>query len=171
MLHIVLYQPENAANLGNIIRTAYIFQAKISLIRPYGWIGNLRYFEQPNDEFKNAELIRATMGCIEQVEIVEYDSWADFYQQVQKQNNNLLLYFSKHKAINLQKYLQTEQIMEAQNLFLIFGSETFGLTKLEQIHVCQPRIMLEPIATDKSYNLANSVAISLYAFWIHFGKN
>jgi tRNA (cytidine/uridine-2'-O-)-methyltransferase len=37
MLHIVLYEPEIPENTGNIARTCVGFNAKLHLIRPYGF--------------------------------------------------------------------------------------------------------------------------------------
>ena len=38
MLHIVLYQPQIPENTGNISRTCIGLNAKLHLIRPYGFI-------------------------------------------------------------------------------------------------------------------------------------
>lgn len=38
MLHIVLFQPEIPQNTGNIARTCVGFNAKLHLIKPYGFI-------------------------------------------------------------------------------------------------------------------------------------
>ncbi|WP_391591489.1 TrmH family RNA methyltransferase [[Mycoplasma] cavipharyngis] len=168
MLNIVVYCPENAANMGNIIRIAYIFQAELFLIRPYGWIGNMRYFKNDACHFKNQELIRATMGCIEKIKIHEYNSWEDFYRLIKDDPYNAILFFSKNNAQGLQQYLKNNPQLKNQNLFLVFGSETFGLTKLAEKINLSPRIMLEPVNVDKSHNLANAIAICLYAISIHF---
>jgi len=37
MLNIVLFQPEIPENTGNIARTCVAFNAKLHLIRPYGF--------------------------------------------------------------------------------------------------------------------------------------
>jgi tRNA (cytidine/uridine-2'-O-)-methyltransferase len=64
MLNIVLFQPEIPQNTGNIIRTCVGFNAKLHLIRPYGFIFNI---ESP-------EIKRCGVNYVDKANIVEYDS-------------------------------------------------------------------------------------------------
>lgn len=75
VIHVVVYQPENVGNLGNIIRICYIYGAHLHLIRPYGWVGNLRYFQTTNQNTFHFQgrLVRAAAGCLQHVPIYEHN--------------------------------------------------------------------------------------------------
>lgn len=171
MFHVVLFQPENAGNIGNIIRTCYIHNAALHLIRPYGWIGNLRYIKNYDlIDSKHAEVLRSSVDCFDKIAIHEHDTWDDFLAS--QVSDNQTLFFSKHGAIALQTFYQNHKRMinGAKHIYLVFGSETFGLNKLTAKHNLNPCIMLEPIDVDKCHNLSNAVAICLHVFDVLFDK-
>lgn len=166
VINIVVYQPENSGNLGNIIRSCYIYGAKLHLIRPYGWVGNLRYFHNELNNTPQAQLVRAAVDCFDKIEINEYDQWTDFYNQINDQNQ--IAFLTKFGGSTLDQWLTTSQVSKDHPIYLIFGSETFGLTKLAEYfdfsHLNQ--VQLGGLNSDKSHNLANAVAISLHLVWI-----
>ncbi|UFA49547.1 tRNA (cytidine(34)-2'-O)-methyltransferase [Deinococcus radiophilus] len=66
LLHVVLFEPEKAGNVGNIARTCAVLGAALHLIRPYG-------FHLSDREFR-----RAVMDYLQGVELHEHASWTAF---------------------------------------------------------------------------------------------
>lgn len=148
MLNIVLFQPEIPENTGNIIRTCVAFNAKLHLIRPYGFIFS-----------KNSKLIRTSTNHFDEVQIFEYDNYEDFCTK----NKNINIYFVTRYGKMLPSNVSFKQ-NKKNELFLIFGKESSGIDKkiLEENKTKTIRIPM----TNKmqSINLANTVAILAYKF-------
>lgn len=170
VIHVVVYQPENVGNLGNIIRICYIYGAHLHLIRPYGWVGNLRYFQTTNQNTFHFQgrLVRAAVGCLQHVPIYEHNDWHDFYQQVC--DPNFVLFFTKLATMPFSDWLKTNN--QLQQVYLVFGSETFGLHKLTESFnwKTHQQILLAGKNYHKSHNLANAVAIGAHLAWISMAK-
>lgn len=69
-LEIVLYEPENAGNVGNIARSCAVLGLRLHLIRPFGF------------HLHDRPLKRAGMDYLPQVELCEHADWAAFLGQV-----------------------------------------------------------------------------------------
>lgn len=166
MLNVVLFQPENAGNVGNIIRTCAILKANLHLIRPYGWVGNLECFSPlkylSSNKKNNQKLIRATMGAFSKIIISEHNSWEIFEKNLKTNLNYQIMFFTKNTANELENLLNSINNLKIENLYLVFGSETFGLKNLKNQIKLNPKVTLAPLNASKSYNLANAVAIGLY---------
>lgn len=142
-LHIVLAEPQIPQNTGNISRTCAVTGAVLHLIRPYGF------------QITDKNLKRAGLGYWDKLEIMEYDSIADF---LQKHPEDLIYYFST-KA---RRCHSDVRYPESREVYLMFGREDAGLP--EELLVRHPetvvRIPMRP--TLRSLNLSNSVAIAAY---------
>ena len=140
-LNIVLYQPKIPQNTGNIARTCAAVGAKLHLIRPLGF------------SIRDRHLKRAGLDYWHMLEIVYYDSMADFFQ-TNKQKN---LHFITKKASKTY-----DKIDFSGEVFLIFGKETSGLPE-ELLKKNRERCYRIPMKSDaRSLNLSNAVAILVY---------
>ena len=142
-LNIVLAEPQIPQNTGNISRTCAVTGAVLHLIKPYGF------------EITDRNLKRAGLDYWDKLEILEYDSIADFMTK----HEGALIYFFTTKARKCHSDVEYPQNSE---VFLMFGREDAGLP--EELLVQHPdtavRIPMRP--TLRSLNLSNSVAIAAY---------
>lgn len=65
-LNVVLFEPENAGNVGNVARTCAVLGAELHLVRPFG-------FRLHDPQFK-----RAGMDYLRSVTLVEHADWEAF---------------------------------------------------------------------------------------------
>ena len=141
MLNVALIEPEIPQNTGNISRTCACTGTRLHLVRPFGF------------EISEKTVKRAGLDYWDKVEIVYYDSLAEFLEK----NKNEKLFFLSTKAKN-----SYTDCAFPDNAFLVFGKETTGLPEdlLEQNADTALRI---PMGENlRSLNLSNSVAIVLY---------
>src|SRR5208337_3548538 len=138
-LHIVLVRPEIPQNTGSIARLAAAIQARLHLVGPLGFSLEDRYLK------------RAGLDYWPLVDLRTYASWEQF---AALNGSASFKYFSARAA---RSYLAAPY---AAGDFLVFGSETKGLTAefLAQrreaaytIPIFEPRV--------RSLNLANAVSI------------
>ncbi len=145
MLHIVLYQPEIPPNTGNIIRLCANSGCQLHLIGPMGF------------ELENKQLRRAGLDYHEFANIKYHESVQDFFAQ---QN------FHKLYAFSTKGVLDHTTPCYQDNDALLFGPETRGLP--QSVLGTLPRaqvIRIPMVATSRSLNLSNAVAIGLYEAW------
>ena len=143
-INVVLYHPEIPENTGNIMRSCVGFNAKLHLIRPFGFV---------LDEKK---LRRSALDYFDYLEYEVYDDFADFLSK----NKGKFMFFTRygHKSPNAFDY----KSLKDENLYLVFGSESKGIAYdilKDNLEDCY-RIP----TTDKirSLNLSNSAAIAMY---------
>lgn len=144
ILNVVLFEPENAGNVGNIARTCAVVGATLHLIRPFG-------FSLHDTQFR-----RAGMDYLEEVTVVEHPDWISFcssLENIPKEKARLYGFSSKVERSFWQAEYQTGD-------YLIFGPESRGLPQWI-------KDQLEPITLPmpgggRSLNLAVSVGIGLY---------
>ncbi|MBY0346059.1 MAG: tRNA (uridine(34)/cytosine(34)/5-carboxymethylaminomethyluridine(34)-2'-O)-methyltransferase TrmL [Neisseriaceae bacterium] len=144
-LTIVLFEPEIPPNTGNIIRLCANTGSDLHLVKPLGF---------PLDDSK---LIRAGLDYHEFTQIVVHENWADCLATLA----NRRLFFATTKASN-----SLYQIQFQTGDVLVFGPETRGLPAciLEKAQT-EHCIKIPMLATSRSLNLSNAVAISLYEAW------
>ena len=141
MINIVLLEPEQGGNVGNIGRTCLAIGAKLHLIEPLGF------------HLTDREIRRAGMDYWYQVDVTRYDNYEDFLEK----NPGAVIYMATTKS----KTVYTEVRYE-DNAYLMFGKESAGI--LEEILMeNRERCIRIPMLPDiRSLNLANSVAIVAY---------
>lgn len=140
-MNIVLLEPEIPQNTGNIGRTCCATGTKLHLIEPM----KFRITEK--------NLKRAGMDYWEDLDVVIYDSYADFCEQ----NPNAKIWYATTKAPK--KYTDVEY---SENDFIMFGKESAGIPE-EILVENKDRCIRIPMNDDiRSLNLSNSVAIVLY---------
>ena len=146
-MHIVLVQPEIPPNTGNIIRLAANTGCDLHLIEPLGFA------------MTDKHMRRAGLDYHEYAEIKTYATWAIFLEQAQPD-------ISRMFAMTTKGSRPFADIAWEMNDWCVYGSETKGLP--EDVRSSFPqaqRIRLPMLAGQRSLNLSNSVAVTVYEAW------
>ncbi|WP_368486499.1 tRNA (cytidine(34)-2'-O)-methyltransferase [Spiroplasma sp. DGKH1] len=143
-LHIVLYEPEIAQNVGAIIRTCVAVNAKLHIIEPLGFFFDERF------------ITRSSANYIHASDYQLYNDW----QQFLTLNPEALLYCSTryakqpHSAINFADH--------DGPIYIMFGRESTGIPH-EILHDNLERCFRIPMHPNvRSLNVASSVGIVAY---------
>lgn len=136
-LSVTLFQPDIAANLGAVMRLCAGFDVPLSVIEPCG-------FPLSEKALRRAAMDYDPPGGLQRV-----TSWADF-----KPEKRIVLLTTK-AATPLPKFH-----FEPGDC-LLFGRESAGVP--EEVHERADARVIIPIAANaRSFNLATSVAVTLY---------
>jgi tRNA (cytidine/uridine-2'-O-)-methyltransferase len=149
MLNVILFQPEIPPNTGNIIRLCANTGAILHLIEPLGF------------ELDDAKLRRAGLDYHEFADVrVHSDTEACF----SKLNRERIFAFSRHASSPF------NEVSYQEGDAFLFGRETQGLPNelLTNLPVNQ-RLRLPMRAGQRSLNLSNAVAITVYEAWRQLG--
>ncbi|AKU79593.1 tRNA (cytidine(34)-2'-O)-methyltransferase [Spiroplasma turonicum] len=143
-LNIVLFEPEIAANVGAIMRTCALINAKLHLIEPFGFIFDKRNFT------------RTSANNFEGCEFQRYDDLNSFFDSIKPLNCYFLTRYGK-------KPLSDFNFKNIDNdVYLFFGKESTGLplSLLKDNKSFCFRFPMVP--TGRSLNIANCVGIASY---------
>lgn len=145
MLNVVLYQPEIPPNTGNIIRLCSNTGSMLHLIEPLGF------------SLDDKNLRRAGLDYHEYSTVKTYPSWADFLASCKPQR--LFAFSTKGTSGYADCRFEIDD-------YLLFGPETTGLPPAlrESAEITQV-LRLPMMATSRSLNLSNTVAIAVYEAW------
>ena len=110
IFNIVLYAPDIPGNTGSIGRTCIALNARLILIKPYGF------------ELSEKAVRRAGLDYWKYVDVREYENWDDFHKKENPAVENLYFYTKTSDRIFYEGNYE-------QHCYLIFGSETKGLPK------------------------------------------
>lgn len=136
-MNVTLFQPDIAANLGAVMRLCAGFDVPLSVIEPCG-------FPLSEKALRRAAMDYEPPGGLQRI-----TAWPDF-----KPEGRTVLMTTKG-ATPLSEF-----IFEAKDT-LLFGRESAGVP--EQVHAASDARVIIPIAANaRSFNLATSVAITLY---------
>ncbi len=141
MVNIVLLEPEQGGNVGNIGRTCLAIGARLHLIEPLGF------------QMTDRQIKRAGMDYWYQVDVTTYMNYQDFLNK----NPNARIYMATTKS--MQTYTE---VSYEDGCYIMFGKESAGIPEdilLDHKDTCI-RIPMKPDI--RSLNLANSVAIVAY---------
>jgi tRNA (cytidine/uridine-2'-O-)-methyltransferase len=144
MNHIVLFHPEIPQNTGNIMRTAMATESRLHIIGPIPFT--------LNDE----TIKRTGLDYREHLQYNYYDSYQDFM----KKNHHPIL----HCITRYGDKIYTEMTVKnkLQEVYLLFGSETSGLT-IEIMKEHQDYLYRIPMSMlARSLNVSNAVALVIY---------
>ena len=149
MFHVVLYQPEIPPNTGNIVRLCANSGATLHLVKPLGF------------SLAEQSLRRAGMDYAEFAAVVLHENWRDCL--VGLDGRRLFALTTK----GLQRH--DSQAYTPGDVF-VFGPEGSGLPE-EVLAEFAPerRIRLPMVAGNRSINLSNAVAITVYEAWRQCG--
>lgn len=136
--HVVLVNPSDMGNLGNIMRSMVAFNFK-----------NLAIITPGADEF-NPKTVRASMGAIFRIKIEKFSSFEEYLNKYKRPYVSFMLQATKGLK-NISKY--------DTNYALCFGNEATGLP-IEMLNA--DAVKIEQSDEVDSLNLTTAVAIALY---------
>ena len=142
-LNVVLFEPEIPQNTGNIMRSCVGFDAKLHLIKPYGF------------SLDEKHLKRARLDYFKYLNYEEYDSLTDFLNK--NKGDFFILSRYGHKSPKEIKFNQYKN-----DIYLIFGKESNGLPYDFIANNLDKTFRLPTTDKVRSLNLSNCVAIMLY---------
>ncbi len=146
MLHVALFEPEIAGNVGNIARTCVAAGAELHLVRPYGF------------RLTDEAVRRAGMDYWEDVRLTQHTSFAAFQAVFAETFAAGRVFAFTTKAVTLYS-----AVIYRDSDVLLFGPESRGLPEPVR-NLCVPvKLPMRPEA--RSLNLAVSVGVGVYEAW------
>lgn len=143
MIHVVLYEPELAQNVGNIIRTCAALNAQLHIIHPINFLLHSKAFK------------RAMLDYDVLMQLIEHDSLDACLESIQGD----VFYITRYGSKTPDQFAFNAC---TKDIVIVFGKETSGLPKAlmrANIEKCI-RIPMHPHS--RSLNVANAVAIMLF---------
>jgi tRNA (cytidine/uridine-2'-O-)-methyltransferase len=138
-MRLALYQPDQAGNVGTIMRLAACFGVPLDLIEPLGF------------PWGDKALKRAGMDYAEIANVTRHTDWAAFEAALA---GRLVLFTTSSGAAPL-----PEALFEANDI-LLFGSESAGAPKA--VHArAELRVWIPQAGGTRSLNLAVAAGIGL----------
>ena len=151
MFNIVLVQPQIPPNTGNVIRLAANTGCALHLIEPLGF------------SFEDKHMVRAGLDYHEYADIQRHASWDAFVATAQPTPDRLFA-MTTHAS----QPLHTVAFQPGD--WLVFGSETQGLDPaLRNSFPPTQRLRLPMRPGQRSLNLSNAVAVTVYEAWRQHG--
>lgn len=139
-MHIALYQPEIAGNVGAVLRLGACFDTAVALIEPLGFAWDDR------------RVRRAAMDYIDHVAVTRHTGF-DAFRAAMEPDARLVLFTTKasHSLYDF--------AFEPQDV-LMFGRESAGVPP-EVAAACNARVRIPMRPQLRSMNMATSVAVAL----------
>jgi tRNA (cytidine/uridine-2'-O-)-methyltransferase len=151
MFNVVLVHPEIPPNTGNIIRLCANTGCALHLIEPLGFSMEDRYMR------------RAGLDYHEYADVKRHASWEAFLAAESPVATRMFAMTTKgsHSVF--------AQVFAAGD-WLVFGSETAGLpVMVRDTFATAQRLRLPMMQGQRSLNLSNSVAVTVYEAWRQCG--
>jgi tRNA (cytidine/uridine-2'-O-)-methyltransferase len=147
MFHIVLVEPEIPPNTGNVIRLAANTGCTLHLIEPLGF------------SMEDKHMRRAGLDYHEYTDVRRHANWAAFLASETPATDRLF-------AMTTRGTRYVHDVAFQPGDWLVFGSETKGLDPaLREGFAPSQRLKLPMRAGQRSLNLSNAVAVSVYEAW------
>ena len=147
MFNIVLVEPEIPPNTGNVIRLAANTGCRLHLIEPLGF------------SMDDKHMRRAGLDYHEYADMKKHANWPAFADS-EKPDATRLFAMTTRGSRNLY------EVAFRPGDWLIFGSETKGLdAALRESFAPSQRLRLPMQADQRSLNLSNSVAVTVFEAW------
>ena len=149
MFDIVLCQPEIPPNAGNVIRLAANTGARLHLVEPLGF------------SMDDKQLKRAGLDYHEYASVRVHPDWASCLKEL-KSDRVFALTTSATNSVYDTRFRQNDAF--------VFGSETAGLPR-ELLAAFKPdrRLRLPMRPGNRSLNLSNAVAVTVFEAWRQLG--
>ncbi len=151
MFHIVLVEPEIPPNTGNVIRLAANTGCTLHLVEPLGF------------SMDDKHMRRAGLDYHEYATVKRHADWATFLAAENPPVAHLFALTTR----------ATHNVFDAQfqrGDYLVFGSETKGLSEaVRQSFAHECMIKLPMLAGQRSLNLSNAVAVTVFEAWRQTG--
>jgi tRNA (cytidine/uridine-2'-O-)-methyltransferase len=151
MFNVVLVHPEIPPNTGNIIRLCANTGCKLHLIEPLGFSMEDRYMR------------RAGLDYHEYADVKRHASWEAFLSTESPVTARMFAMTTKGShSVFAQAFVAGD--------WLVFGSETAGLpVMVRDTFATAQRLRLPMMEGQRSLNLSNSVAVTVYEAWRQCG--
>ena len=147
MFHVVLVHPEIPPNTGNAIRLCANTGCSLHLIKPLGF------------SVDDKHLIRAGLDYHEFTTMKTYPSWEAFLETEKPSSSRMFAMTTKGSSI-----FSTMKFQPGD--WLIFGSEGHGLPDaIRESFPSSQRIRLPMMPKNRSLNLSNAVAVTVFEAW------
>ncbi|RZL43133.1 MAG: tRNA (uridine(34)/cytosine(34)/5-carboxymethylaminomethyluridine(34)-2'-O)-methyltransferase TrmL [Variovorax sp.] len=147
MFHIVLVEPEIPPNTGNVIRLAANTGCTLHLVEPLGFSMDDRL------------LRRAGLDYHEYAEVRRHADWDALLATERPAPGRMF-------ALTTRGTRAVHDTVFAPGDWLVFGSETRGLAaELRERFPAQQRLRLPMRAHQRSLNLSNAVAVTVFEAW------
>jgi len=149
MIDVVLIQPEIAPNTGNVIRLCANTGARLHLVHPLGF------------EWDDKRVRRAGLDYHELANVTHHQDWSACAAS---------LLGRRFIAVETGGATRFDQMRYFEDDVLLFGRETSGLPSevLAQVPAEQ-HVTLPMMPDNRSLNLSNSVAVTVYEVWRQLG--
>ena len=147
MFNIVLVEPEIPPNTGNVIRLAANTGCRLHLIEPLGF------------SMDDKHMRRAGLDYHEYAELKRHASWQAFLDNEMPDSARLF-------AMTTRGSRNLFEVAFKPGDWLVFGSETKGLdAALRDSFAPAQRLRLPMQAEQRSLNLSNAVAVTVFEAW------
>ena len=149
MFHVVLYQPEIPPNTGNVVRLCANTGATLHLVKPLGF------------SLAAPALKRAGMDYAEFAAVAVHESWEDC---------RAALAGSRLFAMTTKGTVRHDAERYAPGDAFVFGPESRGLPpEVLAEFAAERRLRLPMVAGNRSINLSNAVAVTVFEAWRQAG--
>lgn len=147
MFHVVLVEPEIPPNTGNVIRLCANTGAQLHLVEPLGF------------PLEDARMRRAGLDYHEYAEMKVHQHWHSFIDSTRPDPTRMFAFTTHGSSIFSSLSFRPGDVF-------VFGSETKGLdpTLRESFPTAQ-RIRLPMRPGNRSLNLSNAVAVTVFEAW------
>ena len=147
MFNIVLVEPEIPPNTGNVIRLAANTGCTLHLVEPLGF------------SMDDKHMRRAGLDYHEYASVIRHANWQAFLDSEQPRPERLF-------ALTTRASQNVFDVSFQAGDYLVFGSETKGLTDVvRQSFDAGQAIKLPMLAGQRSLNLSNAVAVTVFEAW------
>ena len=149
MIDIVLFEPEIPPNTGNVIRLCANTGARLHLVEPLGF------------RIDDKELRRAGLDYHEHADMRVHKDWAA-----------CLAHLAGRRlfALTTRGTRKPSDVAWHENDVMVFGAETRGLPQaVLDTFAPEQRLRLPLRPGNRSLNLSNAVAVSVYEAWRQLG--
>jgi tRNA (cytidine/uridine-2'-O-)-methyltransferase len=147
MFHIVLVEPEIPPNTGNVIRLAANTGCTLHLVEPLGF------------SMDDKHMRRAGLDYHDYATVKRHANWLAFLDAEKPAIDRLF-------ALTTRASRSVFETCFKPGDYLVFGSETKGLSELVRQSFTPPgAIKLPMMAGQRSLNLSNAVAVTVFEAW------
>ena len=151
MFNIVLVQPEIPPNTGNVIRLAANTGCRLHLVEPLGF------------SMDDKHMRRAGLDYHEYTEVRRHADWAAFLASESPAADRMFALTTRGSRIAHSLKFQPGD-------WFVFGSETRGLApELRESFAPEQRLKLPMREGQRSLNLSNAVAVTVFEAWRQCG--
>ena len=149
MFHVLLFEPEIPPNTGNVIRLCANTGSTLHLVHPLGFV------------WDDARVKRAGLDYHEIANVRHHENWAAC---------RAALHGARLFAVETRQATRYDQVQYHAGDAFVFGKETTGLPEsvLAEFSTAQ-RIYLPMREGNRSINLSNSVAVTVFEAWRQVG--